>query len=346
MGDLMGLQNRITESCDLLNENGHLTHPGYATRPLWRYDRKKIKAAQHRIKEWDYYYVMAPELGYGITFTIADLGYVGMAAVCWLDFNQRTSSQVDTLSFFPMGRLNLPSVSDSGITRFKNKTLGLSFEVADGVRRLVFETQGPAREKLKGNILLTQAGDEDMVIATSWKENPKAFYYNHKINCMDAEGWVTLGSKRYEFRPGSAFAGLDWGRGNWTYKNRWYWGAASGMLGNDPLGWNLGYGFSDRTPASENMVFYKGNAHKLDEIVFHMDVDDYMKPWKISSSDNRFDMDFVPLLDRESAFDFKLMKSIQHQVFGHFTGRITLDDGTVLEVKDFFGFAEDVLNWW
>ncbi len=69
-------------------------------------------------------------------------------------------------------------------------------------------------------------------------------------------------------------------------------------------------------------------------------------PWKIYSSDNRFDMDFIPLLDRESAFDFKLMKSIQHQVFGHFTGRITLDDGTVLRVKDFFGFAEDVLNWW
>ncbi len=152
-----------------------------------------------------------------------------------------------------MGRLNLPSVSDSGITRFKNKTLGLSFEVVDGVRRLVFETQGPARKELKGSIHLTQAGDEDMVIATSWKENPKAFYYNHKINCMDAEGWVTLGNKRYEFMPGTAFAGLDWGRGNWTYKNRWYWGSASGMLGNDSLGWNLGYGFSDRTPALENI---------------------------------------------------------------------------------------------
>ena len=342
----MDPQNRITEPCDLLDANGHLIHPGYATRPLWRYDRKKIKAPRHRIKEWDYYYVLDPEQGVGITFTIADLGYVGLAAVCWLDFKQKTSSQFETLSFFPMGGLNLPPASNSGVTRFGNKKLSMGFEVTREGRRLTFETHGKNQGELKGNILLTRAGDDDMVIATSWKENPKAFYYNHKINCMHAQGWVTQGSRQYEFKPGTAFGGLDWGRGNWTYKNRWYWGSASGMLDKEPLGWNLGYGFSDRSPASENMVFYKGAAHKLDEIVFHLDVKDYMKPWKISSSDNRFEMDFIPLLDRESAFDYKLMKSIQHQVFGHFTGRMILDDGTILKVKDFFGFAEDVLNWW
>ena len=36
----------------------------------------------------------------------------------------------------------------------------------------------------------------------------------------------------------------------------------------------------------------------------------------------------------------------KHQVFGRFTGRITLDDGTVLPVRDFFGFAEKVENKW
>lgn len=347
----MGIQNCITEPCDLLDEKGCLTHPGYATLPLWRYDRNKIKAARHRIKEWDYYYVVAPEQGFGITFTIADLGYIGMAAVCWLDFRNKTSCQVDTLSFFPMGRLNLPSASDSGRTRFENKRLSMDFEVNNGDRHLMFETHGfnddKSPRRLKGDILLSPARDADsMVIATSWKENPKAFYYNHKINCMAAKGVVTMGDTRYEFKPGEAFGGLDWGRGYWTYKNRWYWGSASGMLDKESFGWNIGYGFSDRTPASENMVFYKGVAHKLADIFFEMDDQDYMKPWKISSSDHRFEMDFIPLLDRHSAFDLKLIKSIQHQVFGHFTGKVTLDNGTILPVKDFFGFAEDVLNWW
>ena len=39
-----------------------------------------------------------------------------------------------------------------------------------------------------------------------------------------------------------------------------------------------------------------------------------------------------------------LVKSIQHQVFGYFTGTAVLDDGTKLEIKDFPGFAEDVFN--
>jgi len=35
---------------------------------------------------------------------------------------------------------------------------------------------------------------------------------------MAAKGVVTMGDTRYEFKPGDAFAGLDWGRGYWTYK--------------------------------------------------------------------------------------------------------------------------------
>ncbi len=117
---------------------------------------------------------MAPEQGGGLTF-------IGMAAVCWLDFKQKIFSQVDTLSLFPMGGLNLPSASDLGVTRFENNILRLGFEVTSEGRRLVFETHGKGQGELKGNILLTQARDaDDMVMATSWKENPRAFYYNHR----------------------------------------------------------------------------------------------------------------------------------------------------------------------
>ncbi|MBU0969459.1 MAG: DUF2804 domain-containing protein [Proteobacteria bacterium] len=347
----MEQQNQVTDPCDLLDKNGLLINPGYAVNPYWRYDRKQIKAGWHRVKEWDYYSVIAPEKGYGITFTIADLGYIGMAAICWLDFREKTSCQIDTLSFLPMGRIGLPATSDEGCSKFKNSKLNLRFDVSKGVRLLSFETDKFVNDKgdkgLKGKLLLSQYPNMDsMAIATSWEENRNAFYYNRKINCMPAKGCVTIGNTKYEFTPGTSFGGLDWGRGNWTYKNRWYWGSASGLLEGDSFGWNIGYGFSDRSVASENMVFFKNKAHKLDKVIFHMNTDDYMQPWKITSNDNRFEMDFIPLLDRQSSLDVKLIKSVQHQVFGHFTGTIILDDGTVLKVKDFFGFAEDVLNWW
>ena len=118
------------------------------------------------------------------------------------------------------------------------------------------------------------------------------------------------------------------------------------MLKGESIGWNLGYGFSDRTPASENMIFYKGKAHKLDEIAFHIDTSDYMQPWRFSSSDGRFEMEFEPAIDRYGKTDFKVLKSEQHQVFGYFTGDLILDDGTKLHVDRLLGFAEDVFNKW
>ncbi len=345
----MGTQHRITKPTDLLDEQGHLVEPGYATQLLWTYDRSQIKAGWHRIKEWDYYYILNKD--FGITFTMSDLGYTGLHAIAWLDFTNNTFTQVDNLVLFPKGKTNFPPTSSSGHVSFKNKKLEISFEVHDNTR--VINISCPSFENkrgekgLKGELILHQEPEmESMVIATSWKENPKKFYYNQKINCMRAEGKITIGDHIYEFSPETSFAGLDWGRGNWTYKNRWYWGSASGELNGELFGWNIGYGFSDRSPASENMLFYKGKAHKLDEVTFEIDTNDYMKPWKFSSNDGRFELDFTPAVDRYGKTNLLLIKSEQHQTFGYFSGQVILDDGTKLEIKNFLGFAEDVLNWW
>ena len=94
------------------------------------------------------------------------------------------------------------------------------------------------------------------------------------------------------------------------------------------------------------MIFYKGRAHKLDDVTFHPDTADYMAPWKFTSSDKRFELKFEPVVDRHGTTDFIIIKSMQHQVFGYFSGVAVLDDGTRLHLDRFFGFAEDVLNWW
>jgi hypothetical protein len=106
----------------------------------------------------------------------------------------------------------------------------------------------------------------------------------------------------------------------------------------------LGYGFTDRSPASENVLIYENKIHKLDEVQFHIEPNNYMAPWKFTSNDNRLNLDFQPIVDRNSALNLILLKSIQHQVFGLFNGTVVLDSGKTLELKNFLGFAEDVLN--
>lgn len=70
----------------------------------------------------------------------------------------------------------------------------------------------------------------------------------------------------------------------------------------------------------------------------------YCKSWKFTFSDGRFEMDFLPILDRSACLDYKLIVSDQHQVFGRMSGMAVLDDGTKIEIKDVLCFAEKVHN--
>jgi len=118
------------------------------------------------------------------------------------------------------------------------------------------------------------------------------------------------------------------------------------MVDNSLFGFNIGYGFGDTGKATENGMFYNGKIHKLEEIQFHIPEDNYLDPWRISSSDNRFEMKFIPVIDRNSKTKVFILESDQHQVFGYFTGTAILDNGKIIELDRFFGFAEKVTNKW
>ena len=340
-------QHEILSSIPLLNENGDLAEPGFAKKLLPVYRRSDIRASAMRIKEWDYYLISNGR--FALALTVADNGYMGMDSISLLDLVEKWEITTSPMSIMPMGKLKMPESSASGTVTHSSKTVSMLFETpGDGTRHLKcsMEKFGP-EGAIVCDILLTEEPEESMVICTPF-EKPKHFYYNQKINCMRAQGTVTYGEKTYTFDPSDSFAVLDWGRGVWTYHNTWYWGSASYQVDGIPFGWNIGYGFGDTSAASENMLFYNGKAHKLSQVRFHIpgNEKDYLSPWTFDSDDGRFQMDFVPILDRASCTDFKVLKSDQHQVFGNFSGTAVLDDGTVITVKDFPGFAEKVENKW
>ncbi len=330
--------------------NGELREPGYSKRMLLEYDRKDIRACPLRIKEWDYYLITNGK--YAVALTIADNSYMGMDSISLLDFGENSWEQTTSpMQFFTFGRKNFPSSSDNGNVYSSCKKHRMSFEIVDGKRILDFFMKDFRDGKpIEGRIELDMLDDESMVIATPYADDKKAFYYNQKINCMPASGKVVFDDKEYVFDKTDSFGVLDWGRGVWTYKNTWYWGSASGLIDGERFGFNLGYGFGDTSAASENMLFYKGKAHKLSNVTFNIPVvdgrEDYMSPWTFTSDDGRFETTFLPIIDRASKTDLKLLCSDQHQVFGRFNGKAVLDDGTVIELKDFFGFAEKVFNKW
>ncbi len=337
------MQKIITEKQNLLNKFGQLSNPGYATLPVFNYSRKDIKASIWRIKEWDYYAVLNQRQG--ITFTIADLGYSAMVTVVLLDFEKPKKHNKTKLLWFPFGKMNLPTSSLEGDTVYHSTDFNLEFLRLPDKRIIKAFVKGFEDNKdLKVSLELEDLHDESMVIATPWKENKLAFYYNQKINCMPSSGVVELGSEKITFNKSDTFSVLDWGRGVWTYKNTWYWSSLSGIVNGKRFGFNLGYGFGDTSSASENMLFFDGKAHKLDKIEFQLDDKDLMQEWSFKDNQNRVDLILKPLLDRPDQMNLGIIKNIGHQIFGLFSGTVVLDDGSKLMIKEMLGFAEKITN--
>lgn len=121
------------------------------------------------------------------------------------------------------------------------------------------------------------------------------------------------------------------------------------MVGGRLFGFNIGSRYGDTSAATENVLFYGGRAHKLEEVDFVIQDDEtaFSKPWAFRSSDGRFEMTMDPVLDRHSSAPAGIRYGAeQHQVFGYYSGTAVLDDGTPLKIDRLFGFAEKVVNDW
>ncbi len=337
------MQNLVTKNQKLLNEQGVLLNPGYALYPAFEYHRRDISASIWRIKEWDYYAIINQD--FGLTCTVADLAYSAMVTVVFLDFRKPSLHTKTKLKWFTFGKMNLPNTSLNGNVIYHSEDMSFEF-VRNPDNRIIRikATNFVKGETLIAEIELVDHHDDSMVIATPWKENKKAFYYNQKINCMPAHGKVTIGHDKYLFEKETSFGVLDWGRGVWTYKNTWYWSSLSSVLDGVRVGFNFGYGFGDTSKATENMVFYDGKAFKIDQVTFTFNQDNLMDSWKIKDNEGKIDLTLSPIIDRIDNINFGIIKNFGHQIFGRFNGTIFINKDVTLRLENIIGFAEQITN--
>ena len=83
----MARNHEVTNPRDLLNADGTLAEPGWSKSLVQKYDRNAIKAPKWRIKEWDYYLILADK--HAVAFTLSDDGYIGMQSASLLVFDEK-----------------------------------------------------------------------------------------------------------------------------------------------------------------------------------------------------------------------------------------------------------------
>lgn len=332
----------------LLNEDGNLFQTGYANSLVKEYDRGAIKAGKMRIKEWDYYYVGNAK--YGVALTIADNSYMSLCSLSFLDFENKLDNTKSVIKFFSFGKLNLPKSSREGDVHCKSKKVQMDFVHENGKRHLTCFWKKFTKDKkdVRLDLYLEETNRDSIVVATPF-EKDKHFYYNQKINCLKANGYVKVGEEIFDFNNDS-WGVLDWGRGVWTYKNTWFWSSMSGVFEGKRIGFNLGYGFGDNTSHSENIFFYDDKSFKLEDVHFDIPItkggkDSFLEPWKFRSLTGDINITFTPIMNRHANMNVGIIQSLQNQVFGTFSGYVLID-GVEYFFTEMPGFAEKVTNKW
>lgn len=346
------MQREITQAGPLLTEHGSLTQVGWSRLPLL--DCNLERAAFYpppfhvlqflRLKRWDYYAIFTPRRF--ISATIADLGYAGNIFVYTLDFTTHALHEEGLVIPLSQG-ITLPRNSTEGDAHFGDARARLDFHTKPDRRELAVDW--PAFDGGKGIhaeiVLRCPPEHESMNIVIPIGQ--KRFYYNRKINCLPAEGFIRYGDVREELNPNESIGSLDWGRGVWEYSSFWNWASASGFLPDGrTVGLNLGSGFGDTSAATENCLILDGRLHKLGQVKFGYESGNYMKPWKFTDPEGRLDLDFVPFKERLARTDLVVITSEVHQMFGHYAGRVVTDRGETIQLNGLVGFAEEHRARW
>lgn len=339
------MQNELTRPSPLLQPDGKLTQIGWARQPLLDCNLESanfytLHALQRfRIKRWDYYALFTPR--HFFSATIADLGYAGNIFVYILDFE--TGELHEEGLVIPLGKgITLPRNSTEGDSHFENQRVKLDFSLRADHRHLSVSWQGFHEGRgIQAEISLQNSPEQESMNIVIPIEQ-KRFYYNRKINCLPASGFIKYGDLNEKLDPSTSLGSLDWGRGVWAYQSFWNWASASGFLPDGrTLGLNLGSGFGDLSQAGENAIILDHRMHKLEDVRIDYNSNDFMRPWHFTDSKNRLDLTFTPFKDRTAATNFGIIASKVHQLFGRYDGFVITDEGEKINVKDLIGFAEE-----
>lgn len=337
-------QKQLKAPGKLLDQDGNLTQAGWATQQVLDCNLEnahfyKLKFMQGmRMKVWDYYAVTTPT--HFFSFTISDVGYLGMVFAYVIEFaTGKYEEQTLTLPF--AAGVKLPRNSTSGESLYQGGGRTLRFLVEGSRRTLYVRWPGFGKTELNAELEFTVAEEHESLNIVIPIE-VKRFYYNRKINCMPAKGWVEYQGKRFEIEPATCLGNLDWGRGVWAYESFWVWASASGFLKNhQTVGLNLGFGFGDTSAATENCIILDGKIHKLGQVDFNYSNKDFKSPWSMKCPDGRLDLVFTPFFERVAKTDLNVLRSEVHQMFGKYNGTLVTDEGKKIEVKDLVGWAEE-----
>jgi hypothetical protein len=328
-------ERELTEPVALCLPNGSLNREavGWSRRPL--HDTSGIGRGirdRGRNKRWEYWAVLTAT--HIVSLTVSSLDFAGVHGF-WVR-DRRTGVTIDRGRVGGPWTATLPGSLGEGPASARMRGLEISITEEAGGTRLRASAEGLSVDVFAE----LPDGHESLAVVVPWTD--RRFQYTVKDVTRPARGQVTVDGVTTEFQD--AWAVLDHGRGRWFLDVRWYWGAAVGLTVGHLLGMQFGARWTEGTGMTENALMLDGRVTKISEqLVWEYDLERPLEPWHIRGTD--VDVTLTPEYDHASRTNLGIIGTRGDQVFGTFTGWVRVD-GERIEVRDLFGFAEDVANRW
>lgn len=328
----------LLESTFLCDKKGNLEAPsiGWSRQPVHICN---LSGHWLRKKKWNYWNIISDK--YLFCIAVADFDYAAMAFTYLYDY--RANDLNEKTLIVPFGRgCEIPDNVRENV-HFKNREMNLSFTEEKSYTKIYVECNNfKGITPLNAEFIIEHPDDfETLNVVIPWDRG--RFQFTSKQNCLPAIGTVAIGNEIFYFKAGKALASLDFGRGIWPRKIFWNWATASGIHEGKSMGLNLGAGWTDGTGMTENGILFDGKINKISEdVAFIYSQDNIIKPWRIKTQNsNRIEIEFTPKYDRTAVTNIAFIKSDMHQVFGHFTGSVILDNDEKVNIYNIPGCVEE-----
>lgn len=339
-------ERELTAPVDLCTADGKRLDPdarGWSRRPL---HRANLRGRWGRNKRWDYWAVLTEEVVIAVTY--ADIDYLGLANVEWVDL--RTGHTGGRTSPVPLARgLALPAEPGTEPLRFRNRHLTMDLiDHDDATRLLVSWTEANGRDGHL-DVEVGARTQESLNVVIPW--NDQRFQFTSKHQARPTTGRLEIADRRWTLGGDDgleAWGVLDVGRGRWPYRTRWNWGGGAGRAAPDGpvIGLQFGAKWTEGTGYTENGVLVDGRLVKIgEELRWDYDWDEPMRPWRVHG-DCGLDVTLEPVHDRHVRTNGGVLANEVHQVFGHWTGTVPIGGGSTVRVERLLGFAEESRARW
>lgn len=335
------ITREITEEVMLCDEAGRLNPEaaGWSRHPLHVCN---LQGRTLRKKKWHYWCITGADFLFSAT--IAHIDYLSLGGAYCLAYDSRRFARQGGVKLFSMKPEMPERVAES--VRFDSRRMNLAFEHGKNGLNIMVEAKHFGGKPLEASVEIAYPpGHETLNVVVPWNET--TFQFTSKQHCLPARGKISWGGEEFIFKPGTAYACLDYGRGIWPYRTVWNWASFSGHSGEDVVGLNMGAKWTDGTGMNENGILLNGRLYKIfEDILFEYDPGDFMRPWRMrTESSDAVRLEFTPFYERADHVNLLLIRSRAHQCFGHYSGTLQAD-GRSIPIDGILGWAEEHRARW